>query len=244
MRIAVTYKVKKLPIAYRLVVLSFIKEALKRGDEAYFHELYKGESRKMKPFSYSVFLKNFSMEREEIHLSEITVTISSPDMVCMLHLFNGLQELQSHQAGEHEWTRTMMKWLPEASIHEYTVYLKTLSPVLIEDKRGNPVHPDNPHYEQELNYFASLRIQSLANREPYQELRIVPGNLKRRVIKESNSKFRESQANRYLTFTAYQGVFQCSGHPEDLQLLYQGGLGKRVSQGFGMLDYVGEGGQS
>lgn len=241
MRIAVTYKVEKLPIAYRLVVLSLIKEALKRGDEAYFNELYGKEPRKMKPFSYSVFLRNFSIEKEEIHLSEMTVTISSPDMTFMLHLFNGLQKLQSYQAGEHEWVRTTMKWLPEASIFNNTIFLKSLSPILIEDRNGNPMHPGDPNYEQELNYFASLRIQSLANREPYQELRIVPGNLKRRVIKESNSKFRESQASPYLTFTAYQGMFQCSGHPEDLQLLYQGGLGKRVSQGFGMLDYVGEG---
>lgn len=243
MRVAVTYKVEKLPIAYRLVVLSFIKETLRRGEEAYFNELYGSRPREMKPFSYSVYLRNFSVEREEIHLSEMTITISSPDMTYMLHLFNGLQEMQTYQAGEHEWIRKTMKWLPEASICEDTVFLKTLSPVLVEDKDGNPVHPGDQNYEQELRYFASLRIQSLAKREPYRELRIVPGNLKRRVIKESNSTFRQSQAGAYLTFTAYQGMYQCTGHPEDLQLLYQGGLGKRVSQGFGLLDYAGEGGQ-
>ncbi|MNJ77576.1 CRISPR associated protein Cas6 [compost metagenome] len=65
--------------------------------------------------------------------------------------------------------------------------------------------------------------------------------MKKTVIRETNSTFRkQGNENAFLYFTAYRGQLKLSGHPDDLQLLYQAGVGKRVSQSFGLLEYIRE----
>ncbi|SDC08179.1 CRISPR-associated endoribonuclease Cas6 [Shouchella lonarensis] len=240
MRIAVTYNVKELPVGYRMLVLSSIKEALKLGDKAYFERLYASKERQAKPFSFATFLKEFSYEGEKISLSEMTVTVSSPDMEFLVHLFNGLQQMKCYKMRTTEWHMREMKWLKEVDIQRETAYFRTMAPLLVEDRFGRPIHPGDTAYIEELCYYAITRIEALAGRKPYRSISITPGRLKKRVIKESNTTFRAQRSNKHLMFTAYHGTYKISGHPKDLQLLYQGGLGRRVSQGFGLLEYVGE----
>ncbi|MEC0138303.1 CRISPR-associated endoribonuclease Cas6 [Paenibacillus macerans] len=242
MRLSVTYKVERIPIDYRLVVLSLLKEALCLSDERYCNKLYEENAGSMKPFSTAVYLKDFSYLEHEIQLSSLTITISSFDMEFMLHIFNGLQRLNTYKTAGETWRRISIQMLKEAQIQGRQVYFSTLSPILIEDKLGKPVHPDDPSYVTEFGYYAALRIQELTGREPHEAIKIEPLAMKKTVIRESNSVFRQrsDSENKYLYFTAYRGQLKLSGHPEDLQLLYQSGVGKRASQSFGLLEYIRE----
>lgn len=241
MRLSVTYEVARIPITYRFTVLSLIKEALQQSDRGYYESLYIENEGKMKPFATAVYLRDFTYVEDEIHLKSLTINITSADMSFMLHLFNGLQRLTTYTTYNETWTRLNIQMLPETEIQSEQVYFSTLSPILIENKEGQPLHPDQPEYITEFGYYAALRIQELTGREPYRPIVIEPLQMKRVVIKESNSTFRNQHTGKKnLYFTAYRGHLKLSGHPDDLQFLYQSGVGKRASQSFGMLEYVRE----
>ncbi|WP_110930240.1 CRISPR-associated endoribonuclease Cas6 [Paenibacillus bouchesdurhonensis] len=242
MRLSVTYQVERVPLGYRMTVLSLLKEALKLANEAYYKELYEQRSKEMKPFSTAVFLKEFTYKEDEILLKELSITISSADMEFMLHLFNGLHQLRSYKTDGQEWKQLRIQMLKEAQVTGERVYFKTLSPILIENKQRKPIHPDEAEYGEEFSYYAALRIRELVGREPYYPIKIEPLNMKKTVIKETNSEFREliKSNQKYLYFTAYRGTLLLTGHPDDLQFLYQSGVGLRASQSFGLLEYIRE----
>lgn len=243
MRIAVTYNVQRLPVAYRMHVLSLIKEALSCADESYFRWLYKDRRHAMKPFGSAIYLKDFTYIRDEIHLKELTITIGSHDMEFMLHLFNGLQQLHKYKIRGETWIRTNIKMLKETTITSRKIVLRTLSPVLIESKEGRPLHPEEEGYKEAFQYYASLRIRELCEREPYEPIGVEPLRLMKTVIKEKNFSLPSESVGKskpYLYFTAYRGILRLTGHPDDLQLLYLSGVGQRVSQSFGLLEFERE----
>ena len=51
-------------------------------------------------------------------------------------------------------------------------------------------------------------------------------------------KIREKLGKPYITLTCFEGYFTLQGHPEDLKILYQAGMGLRTGQGFGMVEVV------
>ncbi|NGP44617.1 CRISPR-associated endoribonuclease Cas6 [Bacillaceae bacterium SIJ1] len=237
MRFAVTYQTDVLPLSYRMTVLSLVKEALRTADQTYFEELYEERNHLMKPFSYSVFLHDFTFQGDQIQLSSLTITFSSSDMEFMLHLFNGLQQLKTFQPGNYPWVQKQMRMVKETSITSSSAIFRTLSPILIESKDGKPVSPEEPNYAKEFQYYAHLKIREVFQREPLRPIEITAGSMKKMVIKESNQWLRQKEPSaKYLYFTAYQGRVRLQGHPDDLQLLYQTGVGKRSAQGFGLLE--------
>jgi CRISPR-associated endoribonuclease Cas6 len=43
-----------------------------------------------------------------------------------------------------------------------------------------------------------------------------------------------------MVLTCFEGIFSLNGEPEDLQFLYDAGMGIRRGQGFGMLELLGQ----
>lgn len=243
MRFSITYEAKKLPIGYRMTVVSLVKEALKLGNEDYFKEVYEKNKNEMKPFSFAVYLRNFKYEDTKILLDSLTVTFSSPDATFMIHLFNGLQQLHTYHAREGIWKRISIEMVKEVEHTYHAAVYRTLSPILIENKHGKPVHPHEEDYAENFRHYSNLRIKNFKGRAPYQEITVEPLGMKKQVIKENNSEFNKAKKGDFLYFTAYQGHLKLYGHPDDLQLLYQTGVGRRASQGFGLLEFEQEGGK-
>lgn len=238
MRFAVTYKVDRIPLHYRMKVYSLIKEAIKNEDESYYKTLFIKNKNEIKPFSFATYLKDFKISSDCIQLKEITITVSS-EMEFAVFAFNGLKQLKTYEIDGVTWEQKNIQILKEAIIRTNSVYMKTLSPILVEDRKGNPLSPVDEQYEKELNYFANLQIERAANRKLYQPLQFTPINMKKVVIKESNRFYKKERQNSSLFFTAYKGSFKLAGHPEDLQILYKLGIGKRTTY-FGLLKYEGE----
>lgn len=237
MRFTVSYKLKQLDQSYRMKVYSLIKHAIRLENNQYYHKLFVQSENKMKNFSYSTYLHNFSLDGTMIHLDQITITISSPDMEFAIHCFNGLRKLKEYKVENEVWIQSNIQLINEHAISNRKVIFKTLSSILIEDKEGIPLSPNDPNYEVELNYFANLHVQKFANRDLYEKLAFTPLRMKKMVIKEKN---RHLKNDSLLYFTTYRGSFILEGNPQDLQLLYQLGLGKRSTY-YGLLDYQSEG---
>ncbi|MDO3413175.1 CRISPR-associated endoribonuclease Cas6 [Saccharibacillus sp. CPCC 101409] len=244
MRLAVTYEVDSLPVDYRMLMISLVKEALRQADPKYYEKMYIAGGGKMKPFSTAVYLHRFVYEKDRIKLDAFTLTLSSPDMEFMLHLFNGLQQISEYKTDRTVWRKAQIRMVQETDIVGDRVWFRTLSPILIEDRNGKPLGPEHADYAGEFSYFAEMRIRELTGREPYQTIVMQPGNMRKQIVKERNSVFRQQvnsgQEQHWLYYTAYQGTLKLEGHPEDLKLLYQAGVGKRASQSFGLLEVVRE----
>jgi CRISPR-associated endoribonuclease Cas6 len=63
MRISCSFHIAKIPIHYRMAMVSIIKEALRTSDEAHYHCLYQGGQR-TKPFDHYIF-SNGRLKRKD-----------------------------------------------------------------------------------------------------------------------------------------------------------------------------------
>ncbi|MBS2769937.1 CRISPR-associated endoribonuclease Cas6 [Anoxybacillus rupiensis] len=236
MRILCTFKTDKIPINYRMTIVSIVKEALKASDESYYQKLYR-QGKRTKPFVFSVFLKNFEYEHDEIRLDELTIILSSPDYEFLLNVYNGLQKNKEFLYKHYQLSRKKMSIVKEKQVGGSKVVFRTLSPILVEDEQGLPVSPNDPSYEKHINHLANLILFEYRGVGLFTPLLIRPLKFRKMVVKESNREFESKFGHQsYLYFTAYHGFFEITGHPNDLQLLYQLGLSKRRNQGFGMLE--------
>lgn len=237
MRFSVSYRLNKLDLSYRMKVYSLIKQAVRSANSRYYEKLFIQSENKIKPFSYSTFLHNFSLNDTMITLDQITITISSPDMEFAVHCFNGLRQLKRYQDGNEVWIQSNVQLLKEHTIINRKVVFKTISSILIENKEGKPLAPSDTSFESELNYYANLQVREFSGRDLYEKIVFTPIRMKKMVVRERN---RHLNSNEFLYFTTYQGLFQLEGNPQDLQLLYQLGIGKRTTY-FGLVEYQSEG---
>lgn len=234
MRLGFIFKVKELPIDYRMAIVSIIKDCLQRSDMTYFKRLYNNQHR-TKPFAFAPYLRNIRIVENKILLEELQITVSSPDYEFLLHLYNGLQQKKLYSYKNYELTRRSMYMLPEVQINEPSLIFKTMSPLLVEDKDGNSIEPSSPDYNFHFSYLADMILTEYRGHGLLAPLKMEPIRMKKAVIKESNHEYEARFGHeKFLFFTAYQGSFRLTGDISDLQLLYQLGISKRRNQGFGL----------
>ncbi|HZK18435.1 MAG TPA: CRISPR-associated endoribonuclease Cas6 [Clostridia bacterium] len=234
MRLLCTFVVKELPVAYRMGIVSIIKESLCLSDADYYEELYCSGSR-TKPFVFAPYLRNFRVKDDRLLLDELQVTISSPDHQFLLHLYNGLLRKKKFLYKKYEFLRKSINVFPETPINSPSIMCKTQSPLLIEDKEGSPLAPTSPDYEYHFNYIANMILAECCGRGLLVPLKVEPVDMSKVVVKESNHEFEARFGDKkYLFYTGFQGLFRLTGDPEDLRMLYRLGISKRRNQGFGL----------
>ena len=90
-----------LPVDYRMLIVSLIKESLKKSSQEYYDKLYhyKGKANKQsKDFTFAVYMPNAKLEDEKFFAEgDIQLRVSSPDAEFMMMLYNGLLKLKSHK---------------------------------------------------------------------------------------------------------------------------------------------------
>lgn len=215
------------------MIVSLVKEALKASSTTYFKKIY-GASKGNRPFSFGIYLHNYEMKEDVFQVSGyVGLTVSSPDPEFMLHFYNGLMSMKEFRYKEFSLLRTKINMVTTPSIDSTSVYLKTLSPLLICDKQAKPIAVHEEAFEKELNYISNVVLKDLRGAGLIQPLQFTNKNMKKVVVKENIHSGEET-----LFFTAYQGVFALSGHPEDLKFLSETGLGFRSSQGFGAVEVM------
>ncbi len=238
----------KVPIGNRIMCLSLIKSALRVENEEIFNELFfygDRKNKKIKPFCFSVFLNNFKLNDGYIEVKEnVSVTVSTISNKVGLTIFNGLIRMRKRNDGIFEYKDYKLKisnitLVKEKTIDDKMIKCKTLSPIYIKDKSGKSVElEEQERFEDELNYISNVFLQNYRGTGLQEKLKFNPICMKKMVIKEEIKSFKEITNKKFLYINAFSGVFTLEGNEDDLKLLYQGGLGFRRSEGFGLIDLV------
>lgn len=243
MRIRCEYKTENLPVAYNMMFLSLIKEALKISDEEYFRKLYfyKGDkiNKKPKNFCFSVYLKDFLKNQEIFEIKDrIIFNISSPDYEFMLKVYNGLLNFSTFKYKEYNINKVRINLLKEKVINKSSSVFNTMSPICIKNKQGNMISIDDAQYEKELNYIASKSLEGFRGYGLIESLKFSPISMKKKIVKENIRNFRENTNKQYYYVNSYSGIFKLQGNIKDLNDLYMLGIGFKRGQGFGMIEII------
>jgi len=233
MRLQVKLSTDRFPLQYRMMIVSLVKEALKASDEAYFQKIYQSNQAN-RPFSFGVYVHDYELDAAVFHVKGyVALNIASPDSEFMLHFYNGMMSVKEFKYKGFTLKRMKVQMESNPLIDRNQVYFKTLSPLLIQDKNKRPLHPQEDSYREELNYISHVALQGYRGYGLLQPLEFTAKNMKKTVVKENIHSGDET-----LFFTGYQGVFSLKGHPEDLKVLSEFGIGFRSSQGFGAVEVI------
>lgn len=232
LRVQLTFQISELPIGYRLGVLSIIKEMIKNGSKQYFEKIFEENHLHPKPFGYATYIKNLVFKEDKIIGDELIVTVSSSSYEWMMHLINGSYKKKEYQYKNYSFYLKSKRLLPTVNIQHHVVTFSTKSPILLESKEKVPVLSTDDNFEKEFQYISSLIIEKLFHRKPHLPIRVLKTAMSKQVIKENLHQSEE----KFIYLTTNRGLIQLEGHPEDLQAIYDNGVGFRRSLGLGLLD--------
>ncbi|WPX08953.1 CRISPR-associated endoribonuclease Cas6 [Anaerocellum danielii] len=243
---------KELPVYYRTLFMSFLKKALSLHNEDYFRRLYWWEDKKnkwQKPFVFSVNLPNMNFSDDKVLFrGDIVLNISTSDYEFFVNIYNSLlsSKLYPHKLTDSSLEITFKKayLVKEPEQFLSPMVFKTFSPVLIEKKEGDdkvPVLPYEEGFEEVLNDVIDFEIRNIRilrgqNRGLHKRISFKPINVKKTVVKHKISEFEKNTGKEIMYLTGFSGIFELSGHPDDLKEIYQNGLGFRRGQGFGFIE--------
>lgn len=245
-RINFTAKDKRFPLSYRMMITSLIKNALEKGDEEYFKDIYYYEekkNKKIKPFTFAVFFKDFSIEQDIVNINgNGSILISTCDYNFGINLYNGLLKLKSYdyKKGENGFEIFISNIIleKEKEINESRIFCKTLSPIHIKDKNNKPLSVTDEKFNVELNYICNLLLNTFRGEGLKEEIIFTAVKMKKVVAKEKISDFKKINGKDIIYIEGYSGTFYLEGNIQDLRMLMQIGLGFRRSEGWGMIDLV------
>lgn len=240
MRFFCEFKTKDLPISYRIIFVSLIKDILKKEDENFYKKLFTYENDKKnkatKSYTFAVLLRNPKIENERIQFEgNVRWFFSSPDPKILINIYNGLKKLNTFNYKEENLNLKKISLLPQKVIGDETVVFKTLSPIHIKDKSGKPLSIMHKNFSRELNYISDISLKNYRGYGIKKNLSFEPVNMKKVVVKERISGFDKKE---FLYVEAWKGLFKLSGAVEDLRDLYELGIGFRRNQGFGMVEVI------
>lgn len=245
-RINFTAKDKRFPLSYRMMITSLIKNALQKSDDNYFKGIYYYEekkNKKIKPFTFSVFFKDYSIEEGIVNLNGSgSILISTCDYNFGINLYNGLLRLKSYDYKKDEdgfeifITKILLE--REKEIHESRIFCRTLSPIHIKDRNNKPISIEDERFNEELNYMCNLSLNTFRGEGLKEEIIFTPVKMKKIVAKEKITDFKNINGNDTIYIQGYSGTFYLEGNIQDIKMLVQIGLGFRRSEGFGMIDLI------
>lgn len=242
MRMGCQFEAKVIPLSYRMMFVSLIKQALRNASEEYFEQLYcyDGKSnKKAKDFCFSVFFKNYEIKDDCVNLKEgLSFNISSPDKLFIGHLFNGLLDIKDFTYKDYKIKRGEIHLIKEKNISEEKVKFKTLSPIYIADRAEKPLSPNDESFVSEFNYIADMILTNYRGNGLTRSIEFTPLNMKKTVAKEEISQFQKNTGKKYMYLECYTGTFMLEGAISDLKDIYALGVSLRRNQGFGMIEVV------
>ncbi|WAM31481.1 CRISPR-associated endoribonuclease Cas6 [Caldicellulosiruptor naganoensis] len=243
---------KELPVYYRTLFMGFLKKALSLYNEDYFNKLYCWEDKKnkwQKPFVFAVNLPNMNFLNDKVLFKgDIVLNISTSDYEFFVNIYNSLvnHKLYPHKLSDSclEITLKKMYLVREPEQFSSTMTFETFSPVLIEKKEGDdkvPVLPYDKGFEEILNDVIDFQIRNIRilrgqNMGLHKKISFKPINIKKTVVKHKISEFKKNTGKEIMYLTGFSGIFELSGHPDDLKEIYLNGLGFRRGQGFGFIE--------
>lgn len=236
MRFNISLGIKRLPQHYRMLLLAFIKEMIRKGDAPLYDRLY-NFGKKPKCLTYSLYMKNFQLSEGNYYMQSAMLIFSTSDVNIGMAFNNGIVDTKYFKHGEYRLEINQTTLSKEYLIKSNQVTFKILNGLLIENKEKTPLLIGNKEFEKEFNFIINQTFISLYNRNLFEPIKIVNHELKKIVVQETN----RHAGGRTLYFTGQRGTMTLEGHKDDLRLIYLDGIGLRSSSGWGTLEVVKEG---
>lgn len=243
MRIIIELNTTKIPLNYNYMILSLIKNNLSKENPMLYEKIYEDNTDyelRTKPFTFAVKLESFKIEDDEVSLEKrVLLTVSTSDYIIGSVIYNSFLKVKDYEyQNKYKLQIGKVNVLKEKNINSNQVVFKTLSALILRNKEGKFLSPDDPNYEKELNYIANKVIKSYRGVGLKEDLKFEPVLMKKRVIKEKISGFEKNTGKEIFYITGYDGIFKLTGDKEDLNLIYKMGAGFRRSSGCGCLEIV------
>lgn len=244
MRILIEIKTKEIPLNYNYIILSLIKNNLSRENPLLFDSYYKSEEYdfRTKPFTYALKLENYKIDKDndKVDLQErCMLTISTDDYVLGSVIYNSfINSKDFTYKNEYKLTIGKVIMLKERKIVSNEAVFKTMSPIVVRNRKGEFLKIDDENYEKELNYITNEVLKACTGSGLKENLKFEPVMMKKRVIKEEIAKVSKNINKNIFYITGYEGIFKLTGNLEDLNAIYKLGVGFRRSSGFGCLEIV------
>ena len=223
------------PIQYRKSVMSFIKLALSKYNEEYYKKYYNNKDTIIKPYTFSVFLRNPKFEDEKIIINDkrVELNISIADYETSIILYNAFnhQKNKKFSLDKNSWTLRNINMLPEKKIDTEEITIKFMSPLVVrshlEGKDYYYSYNDKEFKDiLKINIKQQLKISDIPE-EMVENFDIAPINAKKVIVKSYEKKIETST-----------GIFKISGDKQLLKYLYDAGMGSKRSSGFGMFQII------
>lgn len=243
LRISCEYKIDEIPLAHRMMFVSLFKESLKKVNDEYYRKLYyygSKNNKSMKNFCYSIMLKDFEIQNDVIKINDrLILNISTADYEFGINIYNALLNTKSYTyKNQYTLNKIKINLIREKNITSEEVVFKTMSPICIKDKNNNFLSPDDSMYENELNYAVDTQLLAFRGYGIKKPLKFEKVLMSKVVVKEEIRDFKTVANKQIFYVNAYKGIFKLTGDVEDLNAIYQNGIGFRRGQAFGMIDLV------
>lgn len=253
MRLAIILKslTEYMPVDYRRVFVSILKNAFSSVGEDVYNELY-GRP-KVKPFTFSVYLPGAKFEENRIWIGKdrlITLNFSTCFTNIGAMFYNGMiknKENGFKYKGSDDGVYFQLVSVilrTERKIESDKVWFKTLSPLVVRKHIGGEKQKDEylvlnrdnlKMFEKQLNINMEPVFSEFMNKVYPLKISIVNDKaIKTIPVKIANDEGKIGYIKANL------GKFILSGNPDALNFVYKVGLGARRSYGFGMLEVVKE----
>lgn len=233
MRFNIFLDTKKLPQHYRMYLLAFIKEMIRKGNAPLYDRLY-NFGKKPKSLTYSLYMKDFHLSEGHYYMDRAMLIFSTSNDEIGKAFNNGIVDTKVFKHGKYQLNIKQTFLTKEYSINKSQVTFKILNGLLIESKEKKPLLVTDSNFEKELNFIVNQSFHSLYNRSLNEPIKIVHHQLKKIVVQETN----RHAGGRTLYFTGQRGNLTLHGDPEDLRLIYMDGIGLRSSSGWGTLEVL------
>jgi CRISPR-associated endoribonuclease Cas6 len=178
---------------------------------------------------------------------DIGLYISSSDENFIYALIKGLEKIKIFNFSSNKtmlvngkkivWKIKSVEIIPEEKVENNEVLFKTNSPILLENDK-KPILFNESIFEDVLNENIKQRFLKILNRKPKEKVKFEPLEMGKVVVKHTLKSFREKTKKPIMYLTGSAGKFKLTGDSEDLQIIYQTGLGLRTNQGFGMVNVL------
>jgi CRISPR-associated endoribonuclease Cas6 len=228
----IAMKTEKVEKGYQLMLVSFIKKCLEMKDPKRYQEWYGlNEDKIKKNFAMALSMpRNVKMDEDNYYPGLCHMKISSNDIIFLSHIRSAVEEM-----GRFEYKDTVLEYvgadfIPIERPTQNIVVSKTISPIYLRTKNG-----DLPQtwlqLAESFAHYAAINIRAAAAREPIEPITLLQHEWE---IKNVDVRMH----NFYKKKPVYRGMFAIQGHPDDLHILLQSGIGMNTSLGFGLVKGV------
>lgn len=232
-------KEKILPIEYRKIILSYIKNAIaKCNNGRYYEDFFKDTQQKDYCFSVTFSKSTFTKDEIKLDGNEIRIHFSTDTNKTGFILYNAFIAQKNNEyplPNNNSMTLKSIRNNKREEISNDRVIFKTvLGSGLCVRSHNQDTNKDTYCVYNDEDFREKLKVvlkNQLLNagfsKEESEEIKVNPIQCKKVVAKHYR---------RYIDITT--GIFEIQGNNKVLQYFYDSGIGSRKSMGFGMIDLV------